>query len=92
MSYALPGIIFDTATGSLELVENNVSGYVVKNRSKEVMAKKIINLLENKKELKKMGLVAKETSKKYSFDEIKNKWLNFLDNVLKDNGDMNEEN
>ena len=42
MSYGLPGIIFDSASGSLELIKNNFSGYVIKNRSKDVMAKKII--------------------------------------------------
>lgn len=92
MSYALPGIIFDTATGSLELVENNVNGYVVKSRSKDVMAKKIINLLDDKKMIKKMGLAGKEISKKYSFEEVKVRWLEFLDNVIKDNGDLNEKN
>jgi len=89
MSYALPGIIFDTASGSLELVQNNVTGYVVKNRSKEVMAKKIINLLEDKKELKIMGKNAREVAKKYSFEEIKSKWLEFLENVIKDNIENN---
>lgn len=84
MSYALPSIIFDTASGSLELVTNDVSGYVIKNRSKDVMAKKIVNLLENKKEIRKMGVKAKETAKNYSFEKIKERWLTFLENVFKE--------
>lgn len=84
MSYALPSIIFDTASGSLELVTNDVSGYVIKNRSKDVMAKKIVNLLENKKEIRKMGVKAKEIAKNYSFEKIKERWLTFLENVFKE--------
>ena len=83
MSYGLPGIIFDSASGSLELIKNNFSGYVIKNRSKVVMAKKIIKLLDNKKEISIMGKNAKETAKKYSFEKIKERWLNFLEIILK---------
>ena len=83
MSYGLPGIIFDSASGSLELIKNNLSGYVIKNRSKDVMAKKIIKLLDNKKEISIMGKNAKETAKKYSFEKIKERWLNFLEIILK---------
>lgn len=83
MSYGLPGIIFDSASGSLELIKNNFSGYVIKNRSKDVMAKKIIKLLDNKKEISIMGKNAKETAKKYSFEKIKERWLNFLEIILK---------
>lgn len=83
MSYGLPGIIFDSASGSLELIKNNFSGYVIKNRSKDVMAKKIIKLLDNKKEISIMGKNAKETSRKYSFEKIKERWLNFLEIILK---------
>ena len=83
MSYGLPGIIFDSASGSLELIKNKFSGYVIKNRSKDVMAKKIIKLLDNKKEISIMGKNAKETAKKYSFEKIKERWLNFLEIILK---------
>ena len=83
MSYGLPGIIFDSASGSLELIKNNFSRYVIKNRSKDVMAKKIIKLLDNKKEISIMGKNAKETAKKYSFEKIKERWLNFLEIILK---------
>src|SRR5690606_34771682 len=45
MSYGVPCISFDSARGPLEIIDNNVNGYIIKNRDKEEMTNKIAALI-----------------------------------------------
>ncbi len=76
MNYGLPCIAFDSATGAKELLKN--TGILVKNRDKQEMTNKIVELLNNKKELKKYSDKSKKKVKEYLSEKVKNQWLKLL--------------
>ena len=78
MSYGLPVIAFDSAEGAKELIKNNYNGYLIKNRNEHEMADKIVYLLNNKKELKRLGENAYKTALNYQKENILNNWLSTL--------------
>ena len=78
MSYGVPVIAFDSAKGPLEVIEHNKNGIKIENRDLNKMADEIINLLNNRKELKRLGENSKSSITKYSFADIKILWNNFL--------------
>ena len=78
-SYGIPCIAFDTAKGACEIIDDN--GILIKNRDKLEMARSIEYLLENKKLLNELGQNAIETSLKYSYENYKQFWCNFIKNV-----------
>ena len=77
-SHGVPCIAFDSAKGAVEIIENQKSGYLIKNRNKQQMADKIIELIENKELREKMGKESRINSYKYSKESISKKWLEFL--------------
>lgn len=79
MYYKLPCIAFDSAKGAKEIIVNNKSGFLVENRNKEKMTKKIIELLENESMLNKFGEESYEICKKYNPNKIKEKWMDVID-------------
>lgn len=78
MSYKLPIIAFDSAEGAKELIKNNYNGYLIKNRNEYEMADKIVELLNNKKELKRLGENAYKTALTYQKEEILKLWNKIL--------------
>lgn len=80
-SYGVPCIAFDSAKGACEIIENNINGYLVSNRSKEEMAKKIIDLIDNVELRKSFGQKSKENSYKYSKENVAKQWFNFLEKL-----------
>ena len=78
MSYKIPCIAFSDAEGANEIIENGYNGYLIKNRDQLEMKKKIIELLNNRDELKRLGTNAKITAQKYSKDVIIKEWNKVL--------------
>ena len=78
MSYGIPCIAFDSAEGANDIIQNNYNGYLIKNRNEHDMADKIISLLNNRKELKRLGENAKKTALKYSKKEVLEEWIKIL--------------
>ena len=78
-SMGLPSVSFDVPTGPRAIIENGKSGYLIKDRNIDEMAKKIILLLNNKDKLKEFGNCAYENSKKYLKQEIMKKWFELFD-------------
>lgn len=77
MSYGIPCIAFDSASGAKELINKN-NGILIKNRDKSEMAKAIVYLLKNEKLRKKLGENAIKSCEKYLSDNIKKDWLRIL--------------
>ena len=75
MSYGLPCIAFDCASGPKEIVTKE-RGILIKNRDKENMANEIIKLINNKKELKRFQKII--NIEEYSEIYVKEKWFNLL--------------
>ena len=77
-SCGLPVVSFDILTGPREIVKNNKTGYLIKNREEKDMTNQINELLKNKKKLKEFSNSAYEESKKYTIDKIIRKWENLF--------------
>lgn len=80
MSYGIPCLSFDSARGSLEIIDNGINGFTIPNRDKKLMAEKIINLIEDDELRQKMGAKAHEKSMLFSKDIIKKDWINLIEN------------
>lgn len=77
-SYGVPCVAFDSAVGATELISNNWDGYLIENRDKEKMAKKIIELIKNQNRRIIMGNNGKKKAVKYSAETIKKEWIKLL--------------
>lgn len=73
-SCGLPLIAFDVPVGPKAIIKDRINGYLIENRKIEEMSNKIIELLNNREELKALGRTSKEMSKNYLPDIIMNKW------------------
>lgn len=79
MSHKLPCVSFDSANGACEIIDNNRNGYLVSNRSKEEMASKILELIDNKEKCQELGNNAFIKSKEYLSKNIKQKWVDIFE-------------
>ena len=79
MSHKLPCIAFDSANGAKELIEDSKNGFLIENRDKDKMANKILELLNNRDEIKRLGNNALVTSKKYLSKNTKQKWVDIFE-------------
>ena len=77
--FKLPIIAFSTATGVVELLDG--SGIVIEDRDKIKMAEKAIELIEDKEEYNLLSEQSYLNSKNYSFEKLKDIWLDFLKEV-----------
>lgn len=77
MSYGLPLIAFDSASGARELINKN-NGILVENRDRYEMARSIINLLKSNDKKLKLGANGKKTCEQYLAKNVKKEWLNLL--------------
>ena len=78
MSYGIPCIAFDSASGPCNLLKNDV-GILVKNRNKEEMANIIVKLFNSQKEIEKMSKSSLNYVKNYLPESVKTQWFNILD-------------
>ena len=77
-SFGVPQVAFDSAQGAHEIIENNRTGYLIKNRNKKEFATKAHELLNDRKKLKEYGSAAHDKSMQFSFENIKEEWLEFI--------------
>lgn len=78
MSFGIPCIAFSSAEGACDLIENGKNGYLIDNRDKDKMKEKIIEVLENDKLRQELGNNAREFSKNYTIDIVKEQWFKLL--------------
>lgn len=78
MSYGIPCIAYETASGVLDIINNNSNGYVIKNRNEKEYVEKINKLIKDEKLRKKMGDNAKKKVDNFSKTEIVKIWLSIL--------------
>jgi N-acetylglucosaminyldiphosphoundecaprenol N-acetyl-beta-D-mannosaminyltransferase len=77
-SYGVPAVAFSSAEGANEIISNNWDGYLVENRDIDLMAKKICNLIGNYSRRFIMGQNAIKKANKYSYEEVKEKWIKII--------------
>ena len=73
-SCGLPLIAFNVPVGPKAIIKNGVNGYLIDDRNIEEMASKLIELLNNRTELKNLGKNSKEIVNNYIPERIMNKW------------------
>lgn len=78
-SFGLPCIAFSSANGACEIIKDNWDGYLIENRDKEKMAKRIINLIKNEERRIIMGDNAYKKSLNYEASVIKKEWINIFE-------------
>lgn len=80
MSYGIPVVSYDVG-GISEQVINNKNGYLVTNEDE--MVKKIQYLIDNKKEIERMGKSAEKNRNKFPIDMMVKKNLEIYKQILK---------
>ena len=84
MAAGLP-VIATRAGGNPELVKNNVCGYLVPSFAPEIVAEKILFLLENEKDRKSMGLNGSEIIKNdFSMEKMSLSFLSLYRDLIRD--------
>ena len=78
MSHGIPCIAFDSAQGANEIVEDNVNGYLIKNRNFDEYVNKVFQVLDDSSLRKKLGKSARESSKEYSPSVALEKWSKLI--------------
>lgn len=78
-AFGLPAVSFTSAQGACEIISDNWDGYLVKDRDKEQMAKRICELISNYNRRFIMGKNAAKKAEEYSSDKIKNKWIEMME-------------
>ncbi|MBT0830565.1 glycosyltransferase, partial [Campylobacter lari] len=75
-SFGLPSIAFDVKVGPSDIIENNKSGFLVKDGDLYEFADKLVFLMENDNIRKEMGRNARGfIDKKFSKEVVINRWL-----------------
>lgn len=80
-SLGLPCVAYDSARGALEIIENNVNGYLIKNRNRAEMCEHIKMLMNSKKLRVQLGSKGRENSLQYAADNIEKQWVEFIDKI-----------
>lgn len=75
MHFGLPCISFDSASGARNILKDNV-GILIKDRNKDLMAKKIIEILSSRELLNKFKSKSLMKVEEFSIDNIKKIWNN----------------
>lgn len=81
MSYGVPCIAFSSASGAKEVIENKE--LLIENRDKDDYANLVIRLINDKEKLIKEGKESYKDCQKYLINNVKNKWLNLLNDIDK---------
>lgn len=82
MAFGIPCLAFDSANGAKEII-NGKNGLLIKNRDKEQMANKIVEILNSPKVMVEMSKAAYNQSKNYDYDIIKKEWHSFFKSIFK---------
>ncbi len=80
-SFSIPCVAFDSARGATEIISNNWDGYLIKDRNKEIMAKKVCELISNPNRRIIMGANGIKKANQYSMDEIRKYWIQIIETV-----------
>jgi len=78
MSYGIPCIAYRTESGVSDIIDNGINGYIIDNRNEAIYVDTLNRMLKDKKELKRLGVGAKEKAYKFSREEVKKIWVDIL--------------
>lgn len=78
MSLGLPVISYSEQVGIKDIIENDLNGYIIKNRDTQQFASKVNEILSNKKSIVNLGGCAKESIIPNDINTIKSEWIKIL--------------
>lgn len=78
-SFGIPCVAFDSARGATEIISNNWDGYLIKDRNKEQMAKKICELISNQNRRIIMGANGIKKADNYNMDKVREEWIKIIE-------------
>ena len=82
MSYGIPCIAFDSAKGTLDVINNNENGFIINDRDINNYANKVLEYTKMSSKNKKVySKNARLTTEKYKYENVKKAWLEFLDYI-----------
>ena len=78
MSYGLPSVASVKANASIELIEEDKNGYLVDPENVDIMAERILRLLQDDKKRDVMGVNALETARYYTIEKMALQHINII--------------
>lgn len=78
MSYGVPCIAYETASGTSDIINDNSNGYIIKDRNEEEYINKIEEVISNEKLRSILGSNAKKSVNNFSKEEILKIWYKIL--------------
>lgn len=78
MSYGVPCIAYETASGVSDIISNNENGYVIKNRDEKEYIEKIEKIISDTELRNKLGKEAKKSVYNFSNESITKIWKEIL--------------
>lgn len=82
MSCGLPVVAFDCPSGPAQIITDGFDGFLIKDRSINLFADKVCQLIESPDLRSSMGKAAIKSSQKYSADVIMPQWITFFNELL----------
>lgn len=82
MAMGLPVITSDMCGAGLELVKNDINGYIIPNEDIKILAEKMISILNNDSKRKSMSMNAINTISKYTFENMAHEHINIFENII----------
>lgn len=78
MSYGIPCIAYEVASGVNDIIDNNKTGYIIKNRNEEEYIEKVEKVINDSKLRNELGIGAKNKTNEFSKEKIVNIWKKIL--------------
>ena len=78
MSYGIPCIAYEVASGVNDIIDNNKNGYIIKNRNEEEYIEKIEKVINDSKLRNELGIEAKNKVNEFSKEKIVKIWKKIL--------------
>lgn len=83
ISCGLPLVAFSCPCGPRDVVEDGVNGYLVENGNIEMLAERLIALMDSPQILRQMGREAQEKSRLYQMEHLAIRWKNLFESICK---------
>lgn len=77
-SLGIPCISFDIDVGPREIIKDGKNGFIIKDRNKELMKKKILELMNSRDVRNEIGNNAKINAERYYIENVVNEWRKIL--------------
>lgn len=82
MSVGMPCVAYACKCGPRDIIEDGKNGYVIEEGDKETFAHRLVELMKNDELRQEMGRNAKESSRKYSVENIMEQWLALFSKMI----------